>query len=66
MVEALDVIQKKWDIGIVDMYRDEDFNNISEEKEKEYMADWIHPTEAGYVEWWTPFFEEYLIEYLNL
>lgn len=66
MVEALDEVQKKWDIGIIDMYHNEEFNNISEEEKKEYMADWIHPTEVGYAEWWTPFFEDYLIEYLDL
>ena len=28
------------------------------------MANGIHPTQAGYLEWWTPFMEDYLIHYL--
>ena len=57
MVEALEQIAEKWDITIIDMYRDENFNDISEEDYALYMADNIHPTRAGYREWWLPKFE---------
>lgn len=60
MVEALESIAGKWDVVIIDMYRDESFNDISEEERLLYMADKIHPSKAGYREWWLPKFEEAL------
>lgn len=36
------------------MYLDYDF----------YMYDKIHPTKAGYLEWWLPTIQEYLYAYL--
>ena len=33
-------------------------------KIKEAQADKIHPTQAGYLEWWTPYMEEKMEEYL--
>lgn len=29
------------------------------------MADEIHPTQAGYLEWWTPKMEKYIIDYME-
>ena len=29
------------------------------------MADNIHPTKAGYLEWWTPKIEAYIVDYLS-
>ena len=43
-----------------DLWNDEEFNSISDEERKLYMADAIHSTQAGYLKWWTPVFEEYL------
>lgn len=65
MVELLYQIQGKWDIGIIDMYTNEEFNNIDEETYNLYMWDAIHPTKAGYLEWWTPYMEECLEEIIN-
>lgn len=65
MVDLLIDIQKKWNIGVIDMWNDEDFNNITDEQKTLYMADSIHPTQAGYLEWWTPVFENKLIEVIN-
>lgn len=64
MVALLLEIQKKWDIGVINLWDDEDLNNISDEKRKLYMLDGIHPTKAGYLEWWFPAMEEYLVNYL--
>lgn len=36
-------------------YSNKEFNNISAEERSLYMADNIHPTKAGYLEWWTPY-----------
>ena len=33
---------------------------FSEKEYEVYMADPVHPTQAGYLEWWTPKMEEYL------
>ena len=66
MVDSLYEISKIYDIGIIDLYRDKIFNGISKEQRESYMADAIHPTKKGYLEWWTPKFEECIIEYLGL
>ena len=58
MVALLPKLEKKWDISVIDLWNDEDFNDISDEERSLYMADKIHPTQAGYLEWWTPRMEE--------
>ena len=65
MVNLLLEIQKKWNIEIIDMWNDVDFNNITDEQKSLYMADSIHPTQAGYLEWWTPVFENKLKEVIK-
>lgn len=62
MVELLAEIADKWDILVIDMWNDETFNLITDERRALYMADGIHPTQAGYLEWWTPYMEEFLIK----
>lgn len=62
MVDLLIEIQKKWDITVIDLWNDVDFNNITEEQRKSYLIDHIHPTKAGYKEWWLPKFKEVLYE----
>ena len=66
MIDALYELQKKWDIGILDLWNDEEMQKVSEEDYAVYMSNGIHPTRAGYREWWTPKFESYLAEYLGL
>lgn len=65
MVDLLYMIQKKWDIGVIDLWNDEKFNNISKESYSLYMHDSIHPTQAGYLKWWTPVMEGYLYKFLS-
>ena len=60
MVDALLQLQEKWDIGIIDFWNDEEARNMDKATYNRYMADPIHPTAAGYEEWWTPVFEQYL------
>jgi len=62
MVDLLAEIGDKWDISVVDMWNDDGFNAITEDQRALYMADSIHPTQAGYLEWWTPKFETVLYE----
>lgn len=65
MVERLYGLQKKWGIGIIDLYTDEEFNSIEKETYDLYMNDKIHPTKAGYLKWWTPKMEKELMHYLE-
>ena len=60
MVDALFSIQEKYGIGVIDLYTDTAFNAISEESRALWMADAIHPTRAGYLQWWTPKMEQEL------
>ena len=65
MVERLKELQNKHEFGILNLYEDEAFNSISDEHRKLYMHDKIHPTRAGYRDWWCPELERQLIEYLK-
>lgn len=53
-------IAEKWDVPVIDMWNDAAFNAVPEEKRALWMADPIHPTQAGYLEWWTPYMETML------
>lgn len=65
MLEGLDAIAEKWGVTVIDLYRDEAFNDITDEARALYMADEIHPTKAGYRDWWLPKFEAALTELLS-
>ncbi len=65
MVDALLQLQDKWDIGVIDLWNDTKMNAVSEEDYDLYMVDAIHPTQAGYLKWWTPKMEAYLYEYFQ-
>lgn len=52
------------DIKIIDLFSDVKFNDIPYEDYSFYMHDPIHPYKAGYLKWWTPYFEDFLSENL--
>lgn len=60
MVDLLYQIQNKWGIVILDLWNDEAMNAVSKEDYRLYMANGIHPTRAGYRDWWLPKFETIL------
>ena len=62
MVSLLPQLKEKWDITIIDLWNDADFNVITAKQRELYMDDTIHPTKAGYLEWWTPRMEPVLYE----
>lgn len=64
MVERLYDLQGKWDFAIIDLYTDTAFNAIDPETYDFYMFDPIHPTKAGYIQWWMPKMESELTELL--
>ncbi len=65
MHELLCTIAEKWNISVIDLWADEDFNAITSDQRILYMADGIHPTQAGYRDWWTPYFEKSLFEVIG-
>lgn len=65
MVKLLLEIQKKWKIGVIDLWNDVALNAISEKDYNLYMSNPIHPTQAGYLLWWVPAMETYLYEFLK-
>lgn len=62
MVDLLQQIAGKWNITVIDLWNDGDFNTISAKERALYMADSIHPTKAGYLLWWMPHIENVLYE----
>ena len=66
MVDAVLKLQDKYDdFYVIDLYTGEEFNNITEEERSLYMDDDIHPTKAGYSQWWGPEMERQLLEFLG-
>lgn len=64
MVERLYEISEKDDVGVLDLWSDDTFNNISDEQRALYMKDKIHPYKAGYRDWWGPELEKQMLAYL--
>ena len=65
MVRRLLELREKYGIGVLDLWSDDDFNNIPDDLREIYMSDPIHPTKAGYRDWWCPEMEKQLLGYLN-
>lgn len=65
MVTRLHELQEKWGIGVIDLYTDAAFNDIDKKSYDLYMFDKIHPTMAGYSQWWGPEMEKQLIDILR-
>ena len=62
MVELLLTIAEKQNIDVIDLWNDARWNDISQARRQLYMADPVHPTRAGYLEWWLPKWEQRLTE----
>ena len=65
MVQRVKELEEKWGIRVLDLWSDEAFNAISEEERALYMNDNIHPTKAGYRQWWCPELERQVISWLE-
>lgn len=65
MVSLLQKISEKWNINVVDLWNNETFNAALAGHEKLWMSDSIHPTMAGYRDWWTPEMKACLEKYLS-
>lgn len=68
IISLTEQVAEKWnavegyDVRIIDLFNDEQFNGISDEDYRIYMHDPVHPYKAGYKLWWTPAFEEVLYD----
>ena len=65
MVVLLQNIQRKWNIALIDLWNDAAFNDITTEQRSRDMADSIHPTREGYLEWWTPYLKRIIITIIS-
>ena len=65
MIKRLYELREKYGIGIIDLWSDDGFNAIPDTQRKLYMYDRIHPTKAGYRDWWGPELERQLKVYLS-
>ena len=65
MYQRLIQLQKKWEIGVIDLWSSTEFNNITAEERSLYMNDKIHPTKAGYKLWWCPEIEKQVLSWLE-
>ena len=65
MVDALLEVKVKWHIGILDLWNDAEMLSVSPDDYQIYMKDPVHPTLAGYRDWWLPKFEAFLAKELQ-
>ena len=59
MIRLLHSLQKEYEFYILDLFNDEKMRAIDSALYKKYMHDPVHPTLAGYKEWWTPQFIDF-------
>lgn len=65
MINLLYEISEKYNTFIIDLYSNENLNNISKKEYDLYMQNGIHPKRAGYKLWWTPQIRKELIKILK-
>ncbi len=58
MIDLLYALREEYGFAILDLWSDPDMLAVSGEDYARYMADPVHPTLAGYREWWLPKFIE--------
>jgi len=65
LIEATKKVCEKWNADVLDLWYNEEFNNVTAEQWSYWMANASHPMRAGYLEWWTPAFQEQLYSYFE-
>lgn len=65
MIAQIKELQEKWGIGLLNLWDDDDFNTIPDAQRKLWMADDVHPTMAGYRDWWCPELERQTLSCLH-
>jgi hypothetical protein len=61
MVQRLMELAKMYGFGVLDLWTGDAFNNVPDAQRSIYMADPVHPTKAGYRDWWGPELEAQLL-----
>lgn len=63
MVARLGELAEKWDFPVLDLWNGDDFNALPDRNglRNVYMSDPVHPTRAGYRDWWGPEMERQLL-----
>ena len=64
MNDLLCQVQRKWGIGVLDLWENDAINGVPSNEKALYILDGIHPTKAGYRDWWGPELERQLVAYL--
>ena len=71
LIDDVKAVVAKWqdlgvEVDVIDMFNDKDFNSaVSDKYYKWCTNDPIHRKRAGYLNWWMPYFEQYLIVKLD-
>ena len=65
MVDRLKELKEIYGVGVIDLWSDDGFNALPDERRALYMHDGIHPTMAGYRDWWGPEMERQLVGILK-
>lgn len=65
MYDLLCRVRDKWGIGVLDLWDNAAVNDVPAEEKALYILDGIHPTKAGYRDWWGPELERQLLAYLE-
>lgn len=58
-------IQRKWTVGVINLWNNNQLGSISDEERAIYMVDAIHPTMAGYRDWWLPVMRPAMEKYIG-
>lgn len=66
LVDRMRIIAEKWDIMFWNMYDDVPLPEDGSSEAQLYMTDRIHPSKAGYGQWWMPYFERKITEGLGI
>ncbi len=64
MVDKCQEVVDKWGVDYLNMWDDPAVKAVSLKDYNFWMSDVVHPTKAGYLQWWTPMFEEHLYSLL--
>ncbi len=65
MAALLEALRQKRGFTVIDLWNNGALNAATQQYRERYMADAIHPTQAGYEELWAPVFEEALIKIIT-
>lgn len=64
LVKGMAAIAEKRQIGFLNLYDNQAFNDLAVAHYPYWMSDGIHPFRSGYRAWWTPYFRAYLSQNL--